>query len=335
MQDRVPLADMVERLKSVAEPTRLRILMLLSRGDLTVTDITSVLGQSQPRVSRHLKLLLEAGLIARHQEGAWALFRLTDSGAAGDLVASLIARIDAGEGVVERDMERLAVVKSERQRRAAEYFTRNAASWDEIRRLHVDDRTVEQRLLKLVGRRPVQDFLDMGTGTGRMLELFAPLYRRGVGIDASRDMLNVARANLDRAGVGHAHVQLGDVFALPVERGAFDLVIIHQVLHYLEDPFGAVREAARALAPSGRLVIVDFAPHDLEFLRESHAHQRLGFADDQVAAWIGEAGLTLEAVDRLAPGKGAGGLTVTIWLARDPRLLLANPTSNATAMELA
>lgn len=231
--------------------SRLRILALLARGDLTVSDLTEILGQSQPRVSRHLKLLLDAGLIGRYQEGSWAFFRLSDLDNARDFVLRLIGGIRADDPQGERDLERLATVKRKRQDRAAEYFSTNAASWDEIRSLHVPERAVEAALLKLVGKRPFQSMLDLGTGTGRLLEIFAPLYRRGVGIDMSREMLAVARANLDKAGVAHAQVRQGDILSPPVERDSFDLITIHQVLHYLDDPAAAIRAAARLLRPSG------------------------------------------------------------------------------------
>ena len=258
----VSLDTMVDTLKAAAESSRLRILALLSRGDLTVSDLTEILGQSQPRVSRHLKLLLEAGLIGRYQEGSWAFFRLSDADFARDFVMGLVSSIRGADPQVERDLERLASVKRKRQDRAAEYFSVNAASWDHIRSLHVPDRAVEAAMLKLVGKRPFQSMLDLGTGTGRLLEIFSPLYRRGVGIDMSREMLTVARANLDKAGVSNAQVRQGDIFSPPVERDAFDLVTIHQVLHYLDDPARAIHEAARLLRPAGRLVIVDFASHD-------------------------------------------------------------------------
>nr|WP_192856739.1 metalloregulator ArsR/SmtB family transcription factor [Pseudaminobacter manganicus] len=320
------LDTLVDTLKAAAESSRLRILALLSRGDLTVSDLTEILGQSQPRVSRHLKLLLEAGLIGRYQEGSWAFFRLSDADAAHDFVLRLVSNIDAGDAQVERDLERLSAVKRRRQDRAAEYFSRNAASWDQIRLLHVPDKAVEAALLKLIGKRPFQSMLDLGTGTGRLLEIFAPLYRRGIGIDMSREMLAVARANLDKSGVSHAQVRQGDIFSPPVDRDAFDLVTIHQVLHYLDDPGRAVREAARLLRPAGRLVIVDFAPHALEFLRDAHAHQRLGFGDRQISEWLGEAGLDLEETQDFAPNGGSeAGLTVKLWLGRDRRLLIADP----------
>lgn len=319
-----PLDTIVDTLKAAAESSRLRILALLSGGDLTVSDLTDILGQSQPRVSRHLKLLLEARLIERYQEGSWAYFRLTDTDAARDFVTGIVARLDRGDPQIARDQERLSAVKRRRQERAAEYFSANAASWDEIRTLHVPDDAVEAGLRKLVGKKPIQTMLDLGTGTGRILEIFSPLYRRGVGIDMSREMLAVARANLEKAGIANAQVRQGDIYAPPVERDGFDLVTMHQVLHYLDEPGVAIREAARLLRPAGRLVIVDFASHAHEFLREEHAHVRLGFSDRQIEDWMEEAGLDLEASRVFAPA-GAGGLTVKLWLARDRRMLIADP----------
>lgn len=322
------LAVMVDTMKAAAESSRLRILLLLARGDLTVTDLTEILAQSQPRVSRHLKLLMEARLVERYQEGSWAFFRLSDSEAERDFLAGIIGRVDPADPVIERDLERLAAVKRRRQERAADYFSANAASWDHIRSLHAPDGAVEAALKELVGTRPFQSMLDLGTGTGRLLELFSPLYRRGVGIDLSREMLAVARANLDRAGVAHAQVRQGDLYAPPIERDAFDLVTMHQVLHYLDDPGRAIREAARLLRPAGRLLVVDFAAHGLEFLREEHAHLRLGFSDRQIEDWFAEAGIELLAkrdFDRRAAT--APGLTVKLWLGHDRRLLIASSSS--------
>ena len=333
----VALDAMVDTLKAAAESSRLRILTLLSRGDLTVSDVTEVLNQSQPRVSRHLKLLLDAQLIDRYQEGSWAYFRLSDSEAAREFVGGVVARIDLADPVVSRDLERLTAVKKRREKRASEYFSANAASWDRIRSLHVPDQAVETAMLKLVGETPFQSMADLGTGTGRLLELFAPLYRRGVGIDLSREMLSVARANLDSAGLTNAQVRQGDLYAPPVERDSADLVTMHQVLHYLDDPALAVAEAAKLLRPAGRLLIVDFAPHGLEFLRDEHAHVKLGFSDRQIEDWLSEAGLELlEKRDFDRRAAAAPGLTVKLWFARDRRLLIAdNDKSQSSPTETA
>jgi ubiquinone/menaquinone biosynthesis C-methylase UbiE/Fe2+ or Zn2+ uptake regulation protein len=325
MAMRITLDLMVDILKAAAESSRLRILALISRGDLTVSDITEILNQSQPRVSRHLKLLMEAGLVERYQEGSWAFFRISDDEDVREFVGGIVSRVHERDALVDRDLERLHAVKQRRQEKASAYFDRNAASWDQLRTLHAPDQAVEAALLALVGKRPFQSMLDLGTGTGRLLELFAPLYRRGVGIDLSREMLAVARANLDRAGVSHAQVRQGDLFAPPVERDSFDLITMHQVLHYLDEPGAAIREAARLLRPSGRLVIVDFAPHALEFLRDEHAHLRLGFSDQQIAEWFSEAGLDVEATKAFQPrSAGRATLTVKLWFGRDRRVLIAD-----------
>lgn len=323
---------MAELLKAVGEPTRLRVLALLSRGDLTVTDLTAVLGQSQPRVSRHLKLLGEAGLVTRYQEGSWAWFRLAESGVARVIADVVVERLDLSRNGLNRDMERLVSLRHERQTRAAEYFARNAAGWDALRGLHVPDEAVEEAMLAAIGSRRIDTMLDLGTGTGRLLELFAPHYRSGLGIDLSREMLTVARAKLESAGITHAAIRQGDVSAPPADPDRYDLVTVHQVLHYLDEPQVVIAEAARALRAEGTLLIVDFAPHGLEHLRDSHAHARLGFSDEQIQQWCADAGLRLTATRSFETqaAQGAPGLTVKLWVARDPRVLMAAPEISQT-----
>lgn len=317
---RLGVDTLVELLKAAGEPTRLRLLTLLSAGDLTVTDLTEILGQSQPRISRHLKLLSEADLIDRYQEGAWAYFRLKQDGSGAALVRLLLDAAEESDPVLQRDRDRLAGVKRARAEKAQAYFSRNASEWDELRRLHVNDADVEAALLQIVGTAAVESMLDLGTGTGRILQLLAPRYRRAIGIDASRDMLAVARSNLDKDGILSASVRHGDILNLPLDAGDYDLVTIHQVLHFLEEPELALAEAARMLKPGGRLAIIDLAPHAHEYLRDEHAHVRLGFSHGVMAEWLGRQGLSVEDVIDLPPETAAGrGLTVTIWLARRVR----------------
>ena len=312
---------LVAALRAAGETTRLRILSLLSDSDLTVKDLTHILGQSQPRISRHLKLLADAGLVARSAEGAFAFYRLADTGAGTRLAEALLAQLDAADPIHVRDRERRAGIRAAKAAAAADYFAANAETWDRIRSLHVPEADVEAAMLEVLGDRPIRDLLDVGTGTGRILELMAPHARRTLGVDASAAMLSVARANLAKAGVANARLAQDDIYALSVGADRFDVVIIHQVLHYLDDPGRALLEAARALRPGGRLLVVDFAPHAVEDLRTSAQHRRLGIADAEMAGWLREAGLE-SVVTRHLSGTGAGDtLTVTLWLARDPRII--------------
>jgi ubiquinone/menaquinone biosynthesis C-methylase UbiE/DNA-binding transcriptional ArsR family regulator len=322
-QTNLSLNNLVDVLKAAAEPTRMRLLVLLSSGDLTVSDLTDILGQSQPRISRHLKLLTEAGLIERYQEGAWAWFRLRSEGDAARLARRIIEEASTGDAVIVRDQGRLGQVRAARAEKAMAYFSRNAQGWDNLRKLHVSEAEVEKTLREMVGSRPVDSLLDLGTGTGRLLQLFEEIYRHGMGIDASREMLAVARANLEKSGTSKASIRLGDIFNLPLESGSFDLVTVHQVLHYLDEPQFAISEAARMLRPGGRLVIVDFAPHGIDTLRAEHHHARLGFSHEIMAGWLQAAGLDVVETRDLEPKSGDEALTVTIWLARDRRMEIA------------
>jgi ubiquinone/menaquinone biosynthesis C-methylase UbiE len=319
-------------LRAAGEGTRLRILALLGEAELTVSDLTKILRQSQPRISRHLKLLAEAGLVERFREGSWAFYRLGERGGVADIAQALTSRLDPADPVVMRDRGRLAAVRAARAAAAQSYFSAHAAEWDRIRRLHVADAAVEGAIQAALADRPIRSFLDLGTGTGRMLELFGPEIERGLGIDMSLDMLTLARARLERAGLKHCSVRQGDIYELPVPKDSFDVVIVHQVLHFLDDGARAIAEAARTLRPQGRLLVVDFAPHDLEFLREDHAHLRLGFAPEAISQWLSAAGLNVALHRTLPPEPGSEGkIAVSLWLARDPRLALATSSGREVA----
>jgi len=301
--------------QALADPTRLRILALLRSMELSVGELAQLLGQSQPRVSRHVRILSDSGLVGRRKEGSWVylqlaepertapLFDLFDGWAgpeAGDLFASDAARIDA--------------IRADRAEAARRYFEAHAATWDSIRSMHVEDCEIERAIAGLLSDRPLGTLLDIGTGTGRMLELFAPRAKSAIGIDRSSEMLRLARVKLEQAGISGASLRQGDMYALPLGDRSVDSIILHQVLHYAQQPGAAIAEAARVLAPGGRLLVIDFAQHDREELREKDAHLRLGFADDAMRGWFKAAGLDPDRVERLEGGE----LTVILWRARKP-----------------
>ena len=309
--------DLLASLRAVAEATRLRIVAICAHSELSVSELTHILGQSQPRVSRHLKLLCEGGLLIRSREGAWAFFRTADEHSntiGAELSRLLVDLMPDDDPQLLRDMARLEQVKKERAALAEEYFRENAAAWNQIRSLCVEESAVESRLLQLAPKR-IRHHVDLGTGTGRILEVFGSRSLRGIGIDLSREMLTVARANLTDAPYNkHLSVRHGDLYNIPLPGQTADFVTLHLVLHYLTDPAAAIREAARLLEPGGTLIAVDFAPHELEFLRAKHAHRRLGFSDDEILTWYQQAGLR--------PGKPeflpSELLTVVIWPATAP-----------------
>ena len=316
--------DLNTTLKATGEETRLRILVLLAEAELTVSELTEILRQSQPRISRHLKLLAEARLVERFREGSWAFFRRAEHGAGAEVAQQLVTKLDPADPIIARDRERLAGVRAARVKAAQDYFGRQAAQWDRIRRLHTADEMVEAAIRKLLLERPFRSLLDLGTGTGRILEMFSPDIERGLGIDLSHDMLAFARSRLDHAGIKNCSVRQGDIFDLAVPRDSFDAVIIHQVLHFLDDGARAIREAARVLRPQGRLLVVDFAPHEFEFLRDEYAHRRLGFPPEAVGQWMEQAGLEGVVHRTLVPSPGSDGkIAVTLWLAHDPRYIMA------------
>ena len=304
-------------LKAAAEGTRLRILSLCAHVELTVSDLVRVLGQSQPRVSRHLRLLVEAGLLERHQEGNWAWYRLAEarSGARNaELARQLIDLIPENDEIELLDLSRLEEIKAERARIAADYFRANAASWSEVRALHVDPAQVDSALRQVVLRQPIETLLDIGTGTGRVLELVAPEVTSAIGVDLSREMLALARHNLDKDGLRHCQVRHADMCQLPFAQERFDAVTLHMVLHYSERPAQAIAEAGRVLKPGGRVIVVDFAPHGMTALLDRHAHRWPGFEDSDIRRWFSAARLSPEEPVLL----DGDPLTVAIWAAGRP-----------------
>ncbi len=318
MDEKLSATQLLAGLKAAGESTRLRLLALFAAGELNVKDLTRILGQSQPRISRHLKLLTEAGLIERFREGSWVYFRLGEGDGPAALVRSIVGALDWSDPVLARDRSRAEDVKRERADAAQGYFKRHAGEWDAIRTLHVAELQVEDAMAEALGDGPFDVLADLGTGTGRILELFGDRVARGIGFDINPDMLAYARARLEAGGLAHCQVRYGDLLSLSLPDGEADAVVLHQVLHFLDDPAGVLREAARILKPGGRLLVVDFAPHDLEYLRDEFAHRRLGIEPRHMQRWFGRLGLSLESQHNLEPAKDvdSGKLTVLLWLAR-------------------
>lgn len=302
-------------LRAAGEPTRLRILGLLANAELTVTELTQILGQSQPRVSRHLKLLDDAGLIQRFREGAWVFCRLARQGEAGEVAGRIVDMMTDEAGEDGGDLARLDAVRKARVAAAAAYFRANADRWDEVRALHVPESNVESVMTSLFADRPVGTLVDVGTGAGRMLELLGPKAEEAIGIDLSHEMLSLARANLDRPDLSHCRVRHGDMQSLPFGEATVDAVTYHQVLHFADDPAAVLAEGARVLRSGGLMVVADFAPHDVESLRDEHAHRRLGFRDAEVAGWMASADMDVGEPVHLS----GDPLTVTVWHADKQR----------------
>jgi ArsR family transcriptional regulator len=300
--------DLLAQLRAAAEPTRLRLLALCARGALCVTDLCAVLGQSQPRLSRHLKLLVEAGLLERVPEGANAYFGLP---AQADLARLILARLPEDDPLLAADRRAAARVAAERARVASEAFRRHGMDWDETRALGLAAPAIEAALLGLLPPH-LGALLDIGAGTGRLLELVAPRCDRAVGVDASRDMLALARARLAERGLAErATVRQADMYRLPFPDAVFDAVTMQMVLHYAEDPAAALAEAARVLKRDGLLVLVDLAPHDRQELLDRHAHRWPGFDDAALAGWLGAAGCAAA-----QPQELPGELPIRLWPAR-------------------
>jgi len=319
--------ELLSALRAAGESTRLRILAVLARSELTVSELCRVLGQTQPRVSRHLRLLCEAGLLERHAQGTSAFYRPARGGTARRLLDAVLQLIEPDDAALEGDLRRLAAIRAERAEVAAAYFESIAGDWDRMRVRHVADDEVESAMRAAIADLDVGQLVDVGTGTGRVLEVFAADIEHGLGLDLSQQMLDLARSRLDQLGHRHCAVRQANAYDLGVEAGSADVAVLHHVLHYLDDPAAAIEEAARVLRPGGRLLVVDFAPHDDEAMRTEYNHHWLGFADDDVADWCNAVGLIDVTTDHLtltepevdpdgrAESSADHGLTVTLWVA--------------------
>lgn len=304
--------------QALADTTRLRMMRLLGSMELAVGELAQVLGQSQPRVSRHVGILTSAGLAERRREGSWVFLRAAPSSkgdnrlraAIGQALAVAEEEDEDFARVCEQDRQRLAAIRASREEQAEGYFADHAQNWDELRRLHTSEAEVEAALARQLQSQPVGRLLDIGTGTGRMAEIFAGSAERVVALDKSLAMLRVARAKLQHLPTEQVELVQGDFEDLPFDAASFDTVVFHQVLHFAQDPAAALTEAARVLRPGGRVAIVDFAAHEREDLRLSHAHARLGFGDAQMDQLLRQSGFASATPASLEGGE----LVVNIWV---------------------
>ncbi|MDH3301319.1 MAG: metalloregulator ArsR/SmtB family transcription factor [Acidimicrobiia bacterium] len=326
---------LVTGLRAIGEPTRLRIAALVSQGELTVTELCRILGQSQPRVSRHLKLLCDAGLLQRHSEGTSAFFSPSLDAVGRSLLDGIVGLIDPDDPVMTADRQRLDSIRAERAAQAEDYFDQIAEQWESMRDRHVADTEVEARLTSIVedhltrlsvktgsgARHRPRLLLDIGTGTGRILELLADRFDKGIGIDLSTNMLNLARTRLIEHELTNCSVRQANIYALDIgEDGRdnlADVAVLHHVLHFLDDPAAALRQTAFTLAPGGLVVIVDFASHGVDELLTEHQHRWSGFSTAQIESWCSDAWLQVVESHHLTPDKSSSTetLTVSIWVA--------------------
>ena len=308
------MRPLLTALRAAAEITRLRILSVLRNSELTVSELMEILEQSQPRVSRHLKLLCDAGLLERYQEGARVFHRLPDTGEMSELLSGILDLTDKQDEDIHKDQLKLKQIKARNADMAADYFRESAAEWDTIRKLAIPEAYVEKKLIDCLEIEQPDLFLDLGTGTGRVLEIFSPYIKKGIGIDMTREMLMLARSNLNLAGATNCSVRQHDINNIAFENNSVDAITIHQVLHYLDEPEKAINEAARVLRNDGQLIIVDFLPHELEFLREKHAHRRLGISEQSIIQWTKNCNLRMISREHLSSQKpDQFNLSIGLW----------------------
>lgn len=307
------MTELLDIFRALADPTRLRVVALLREMELAIGELAAVLEQSQPRVSRHVRILADAGIIERRREGSWVFLRIAEGGPVGEILArpELWPFSPREALIIGYDAQRLAAVRTERAAVAERYFADHAAEWDAIRSRHIPESEVEAAMLALMHNRRLGHLLDIGTGTGRMAEIFAPTVRRITALDRSPEMLRIARAKLAEQPVPIDLVQ-GDFLNLPLGDASIDSVVIHQALHFAHEPDRVIAEASRVLRGGGHLLIVDFAPHEDEGMRTLAAHARLGFSDAQMRGWFASAGMVLETAQTLE----GGDLAVKLWLGR-------------------
>ena len=313
-------ADALQRIfKTLADPTRVRILALLEREELAVQELMEVLGMAQSRVSRHLAILREAALVQDRRDGTWVFYRFgpPDAGIWAE-TWGLVRESLRGDSTHERDAAALSRVLSARAARTRSFFESVGPEWDALRKVFDDDLLRARAVARLVD--PSLVVADIGTGTGVLALELARLGLRVIAIDHSPRMLDAARAKAESEGLAAVELRLGDAGALPLADGEVDAALAHMVLQYLASPAEALREMARVVRPGGAVVAVDFEEHAHEWMRQELGVSRLGFAADEVAGWFQEAGLERLRIETQPAPAGGRDLPATfIASGRRPR----------------
>ncbi|HBA88778.1 MAG TPA: ArsR family transcriptional regulator [Geobacter sp.] len=293
---------MLDLLKALADPCRLRLVAVLLRAEFTVQELTQILAMGQSRISRHLKILTEAGVLSVKRQGTWSYYRVGDG---NDFFRAI-------RPAVERELERLperrddlaavALALEARRKRSLEFFDQHARSWDVLSRTLLPVPEYQERLLALVPS--VDTLLEIGVGTGALLPDLARRAHKVIGVDHSPAMLEEARRRVADDGNGAAELRLGEMTHLPLADGGAGCVVANMVLHHAADPQAVLAEIARVLKPQGTLVLADLARHEREWAREQLADQWLGFEVEELQGWLKGAGLDGIQVDRVAAGNG-------------------------------
>jgi len=294
---------MLDFYKALADPTRLRLIAILDRGEFTVQELVEILAMGQSRVSRHLKILLEAGILMVKREGTWAYYRLAIASSPLSQQLPLLRESFAGQDQVGRDVQAAAGVLAHRRRRSQAFFDRHAHQWDHLVRELLPTPDYREQLLAAVP--PCETLVEVGVGTGSLLEPLSRRARAVIGVDHSPAMLQAARDALRVATLVNVDLRLGEMEHLPLESSVADVVLLNMVLHHAASPEAVIDEMARVLRPGGRLLVVDLLRHQSEWVREKLADQWLGFTCDEVCDWSRRAGFPSPSCDVVSGLKGS------------------------------
>lgn len=293
---------MLDLLKALADPCRLRLVAVLLRAEFTVQELTQILDMGQSRISRHLKILSEAGVLSVKRQGTWSYYRVGEDSAFFCAIRPAFERELEQLPQRREDLAAVALALEARRRRSLEFFDQHARTWDVLSRTLLPVPQYQERLLSLVPT--VDTLLEIGVGTGALLPDLSRRAAKVIGVDHSPAMLDEARRRLDHAGNSAAELRLGEMTHLPLADGGAGCVVANMVLHHAADPQAVLAEITRVLKPGGILVLADLARHEREWAREQLADQWLGFEEEELRGWLQGAGLGSIVIERVAAENG-------------------------------